>query len=49
MSYIPARTDVAGPEWLPAGVTIKLMPTDIPRAVADNAANLKRFEQIFAQ
>ena len=49
MGYIPARTDVAGPEWLPAGVTIKLMPTDIPRAVADNAANLKRFEQIFAQ
>ncbi len=47
MGYIPARTSVGMPAWYPAGVKIKLMPTDIGTVVRDNAGNLKRFSQLF--
>ncbi len=49
MGYIPARTSVGMPSWYPAGVTIKLMPTNIAEVARDNSENLKRFAQIFGK
>lgn len=47
MGYIPARSSVGMPAWYPAGVKINLMPTDIPKVVQTNSANLKRFSDLF--
>jgi iron(III) transport system substrate-binding protein len=47
MGYIPARSNVGMPSWYPAGVQIHLMPTDIANVVQSNAANLKRFSELF--
>ena len=47
MGYIPAKTGVGMPAWYPAGVKINLMPTDIPKVVQTNSANLKRFSELF--
>jgi iron(III) transport system substrate-binding protein len=47
MGYIPARASTGSPSWLPPGTRIKLMPTDIPRVVRNNSANLKRFADLF--
>jgi iron(III) transport system substrate-binding protein len=35
------------PAWYPPGVKIHLMPTDIPKVVQTNSANLKRFSELF--
>lgn len=47
MGYIPARASVGMPSWLPSGTKIDLMPTDIGYVVRTNAANLKRFSELF--
>ena len=47
MGYIPAKSGVGMPAWYPAGVKIRLMPTDIPKVVQTNNANLKRFSELF--
>jgi iron(III) transport system substrate-binding protein len=47
MGYIPARSSVGSPSWLPPGTRIKLMPTDIAMVVQTNNANLKRFAELF--
>ncbi len=47
MGYIPAKAGVGMPAWYPAGVKINLMPTDIAKVVQTNAANLKRFSELF--
>jgi iron(III) transport system substrate-binding protein len=47
MGYIPAKASVGMPSWLPAGTKITLMPTDIAKVADGNAANLKRFAEIF--
>ena len=47
MGYIPAKAGVGMPAWYPAGVKINLMPTDIPKVVQTNSANLKRFSDLF--
>ncbi|HEX8009536.1 MAG TPA: ABC transporter substrate-binding protein [Casimicrobiaceae bacterium] len=47
MGYIPARESAGMPAWYPKGTTIKLMPTDIAQVVQTNAANLKRFAELF--
>jgi iron(III) transport system substrate-binding protein len=47
MGYIPAKASVGMPSWLPAGTKITLMPTDIAKVADNNAANLKRFAEIF--
>lgn len=47
MGYIPARASVGMPAWLPAGTKINIMPTDIAKVADTNAANLKRFAEIF--
>ncbi len=47
MGYIPARSSVGSPSWLPPGTKIKLMPTDIAMVVQTNSANLKRFAELF--
>ena len=49
MGYIPAKASVGMPSWLPAGTKINLMPTDIPKVVQSNSANLKRFSELFGQ
>jgi iron(III) transport system substrate-binding protein len=49
MGYIPARASVGMPPWLPAGTKLNLMPTDIPKVVQSNSANLKRFSELFGQ
>jgi iron(III) transport system substrate-binding protein len=48
MGYIPARASVGMPSWYPAGAKINLMPTDIPKIVQTNSANLKRFADLFS-
>ena len=47
MGYIPAKSGVWMPAWYPVGVKIVLMPTDIPKVVQTNSANLKRFADLF--
>ena len=47
MGYIPARASVGMPAWLPAGTRITLMPIDIAKVADTNAANLKRFADLF--
>jgi iron(III) transport system substrate-binding protein len=47
MGYIPARRSVGMPSWYPAGAKINVMPTDIPKVVQANSANLKRFAELF--
>ena len=47
MGYIPAKQGVGMPSWYPAGAKIHLMPTDIGKVVESNAANLKRFAELF--
>jgi iron(III) transport system substrate-binding protein len=49
MGYIPARASVGMPPWLPAGTKSNVMPTDIPKVVQSNSANLKRFSELFGQ
>src|SRR6478672_8521115 len=49
MGYIPARASVGMPAWYPPGVKINLMPTDIPKVVQTNTANLKRFAEMFGK
>jgi iron(III) transport system substrate-binding protein len=47
MGYIPAKSGVGMPSWYPPGTKINLMPTDIPKVVQTNSANLKRFSDLF--
>jgi iron(III) transport system substrate-binding protein len=47
MGYIPANPAAGSPSWLPAGTTIRLMPSNIAQIVDANSANLKRFAEIF--
>ena len=47
MGYIPANPSAGMPAWMPAGMKIQLMPTNIAQVVDNNSANLKRFAQIF--
>jgi hypothetical protein len=35
------------PSWSPAGVTIKIRPTNIPTVVQAHRADLKRFATLF--
>ncbi|MBB4002436.1 MAG: ABC transporter substrate-binding protein [Aurantimonas endophytica] len=45
--YLPARDGVEGPAGFPARETIKLMPFDAAKALADEEANKQRFAEIF--
>ena len=47
MGYIPARASVGNPAWLPPGTKIKVMPTNVAQVVQTNAANLKRFAELY--
>jgi iron(III) transport system substrate-binding protein len=47
MGYIPAKASAGMPSWLTPGTKIDLMPTDIAKVADGNAANLKRFAEIF--
>ncbi len=47
MGYIPARSGVGMPAWLPPGTKINVMPSDIAAIVQSNPANLKRFAELF--
>lgn len=47
MGYIPARNGVASPEGFPARDSLKLMPFDAAKALADTEANKARFAEIF--
>ena len=47
MGYIPANPNAGSPAWLPPGTKIQLMPSNIAQIVDSNAANLKRFAEIF--
>lgn len=45
--YIPAKTGIPNPSWLPAGTEIKLMPLDMGAILATTAADKKRFSTLF--
>jgi len=47
MGYIPANPTVGSPAWLPPGTKIGIMPTDVAKVAENNAANLKRFADLF--
>ncbi|RWR32942.1 extracellular solute-binding protein [Sinirhodobacter populi] len=47
MGYIPARNGVASPEGFPARDSLKLMPFDAAKTLADTQVNLQRFSDIF--
>jgi iron(III) transport system substrate-binding protein len=47
MGYVPANPTAGMPAWMPTGMKMQLMPSDIPAIVDSNQANLKRFAQIF--
>jgi iron(III) transport system substrate-binding protein len=47
MGYIPAKSGVGMPSWLPTGTRINVMPTDIAKVAEANSANLKRFAELF--
>jgi iron(III) transport system substrate-binding protein len=47
--YIPAHPDVAPPEGFPPREEIKLMDFDPAEALAEDAANKRRFTEIFGQ
>ncbi|HEY1325703.1 MAG TPA: ABC transporter substrate-binding protein [Casimicrobiaceae bacterium] len=47
MGYIPAKASVGMPSWLPPGTRINVMPTNTAAVVQSNAANLKRFADLF--
>lgn len=45
--YLPADTNLPAPEGFPARESIKLMPYDPAKALADTDANKKRFADLF--
>ncbi|MBB3998335.1 ABC transporter substrate-binding protein [Aureimonas pseudogalii] len=45
--YLPARDGIEGPAGFPARSTIKLMPLDAAKALADETENKKRFTELF--
>ncbi|WP_062211812.1 ABC transporter substrate-binding protein [Aureimonas sp. AU12] len=45
--YLPARDGVAGPTGFPARDTIKLLPFNAAKALADETENKKRFSDLF--
>lgn len=45
--YIPAKSGIPNPAWLPAGTEIKLMPLDMGAILATTAADKKRFSTLF--
>lgn len=45
--YLPARSGIEGPAGFPARDTIKLLPFDAAKALADEAENKKRFSELF--
>ena len=47
--YMPAHPEVALPAGFPDKSTIKIMPFDAAKALADSTANTKRFADIFGQ
>ncbi|TRW93135.1 ABC transporter substrate-binding protein [Paracoccus sp. M683] len=47
MGYIPARNDVPSPEGFPARDSLKLMPFDPAKALADTESNKARFSEVF--
>lgn len=47
MGYLPAHPDVAPPAGFPPRETIRLLPFDPARALAEDEANKRRFAEIF--
>lgn len=47
--YLPAHPEVGAPEGFPARSAMKLMPFDAAQALAQEAANRRRFADIFGQ
>lgn len=45
--YLPADANLPAPEGFPARESIKLMPYDLAKALADTDANKKRFADLF--
>ena len=45
--YIPAKKGITNPEWLPAGVELKLMPLDLEAILTATDADKKRFADMF--
>jgi len=45
--YLPADASLPAPEGFPARESIKLMPYDPAKALADTDANKKRFADLF--
>ena len=45
--YIPAKSGIPNPAWLPAGTEIKLMPLDTGAILSTSEADKKRFSTLF--
>lgn len=45
--YVPAKTGVPNPSWLPKGVELTLMPIDVGAVLSTTEADKKRFADMF--
>ena len=45
--YVPAKTGIPNPSWLPAGTQINLMPLDIAAILAATEGDKRRFAGMF--
>lgn len=49
MGYLPANLSVGRPDWLPEGVTVKLLAGDVPKVVAETDADKAKFAEMFGE
>jgi len=47
MGYLPARTAIGRPDWMPEGVEVKVMPFDTGAVVERTDADKKKFSELF--
>lgn len=45
--YLPAKTSVGKPAWLPDGLNVKIMPIDTQKVLKNTDADKSRFSEMF--
>jgi len=47
MGYLPAKAGIGRPDWMPEGITVKVMPFDTKAVVERTEADKKKFSELF--
>lgn len=47
MGYLPAKAGIGRPDWMPEGITVKVMPFDTKAIVERTDADKKKFSELF--